>query len=156
MTTNYVGRDIVGRLIDRFHLRTDKNTGMVLNPSVQPVTNVDSFPEHRIILGASIPVGSIGDYVMITVPKGKRWRVNSFYIWAVDGTYTISAFNICDKDPAALLQVKTFTSTTGKYYYPADGEFQLGEEWSILVKVDAYTNPGHVQSRVNVYEEDVK
>ena len=152
----YVGRDLIGKLTNRFRLILEKiDDGMLLSNTVQPVTSVDSFPELKAIFKAQ-NVGATGDYVLGIVPPSKRWKLICIRCELTSGTFTMNLIklrtSVVTGSQAAYL--KSATAGASMNFFPNDGFPIIDQGWSIEVTVNGYTGAGAISSTIIAEESD--
>lgn len=151
----YIGRDIQSKLVNRFFLLKKQLAGLdwVLNPNIQPVTNVDNFPILRFIITPSVVVTGTGQKLLYTVPPGKKWTFYGANAYCDTGSFLLSQFNIIGLENIGIA-VKTFTPASSISYFPVDIAFPVASGWTIYSYVQAFTTAGTLICKAFVREED--
>jgi hypothetical protein len=151
--TQYIGRDLIGKLVDRFHLTT-KVSDMTLGTTVVPVTHVDSF---RLFVQEDIPVFPVtatGDVTLMTCPINKRRTVYGAYFGLSTGTWTASQWK-CGSPKFNILPVKTFSAGGVGYYYPADMPSYMEPGWVWGLYINTFTGAGIGNCSLMYSDEDI-
>lgn len=106
-----VGRDILGRLFNRFNLSTGSGP-FQLRTELTPITDIDKLYERNLVVtksGLNISAAA-GNSVIWTVPAGTEWEVRLLWRQTTTGATCFKIFPVGTADYG----IKSQAATTGE------------------------------------------
>lgn len=156
--TLFIGKDLAGRLVNRFLLRLVAPTpsSWALQPTIQPVSNADRlFTNQSLVMLPDVQITGTGLYEVLTVPLGKLRHL--FTLEANRGAnFTLSAINLGKGTTRYVLLKAAAAGSTSLNLFPTDipGGLWLRGDMKVLVNIDAFTTAGPLSVNASYEDED--
>lgn len=146
----FSNKDIVARLRRRLDILDTPtvNKPMVLNRTIQPVTDVDRILQEPNLVLVTKDLRGAGAWLnAFTVPAGKRWLWFAYQVEGTTGNTTIRFYN-------GTTGLQLYTAGTGPKFEQLPQPIYLEEAWEIQILETNDANDGSKDLTVYYLEED--